>query len=341
MSLLSRRRRYTSYTDKVPAAVEDHASVEAADARDELVATIALRDLNLVYQLIEVIDRTEREEQDPGRLGTLYRLDHLANRLRRSSEGLLLLSGQGVPRGREGAMALADIARAAAGGSQDFRRVRVAAMPPRALVAGAADDTVLLLAQLLDNALQLSSENAPVRVGAHQVSAGIALRVEDQGIGLPLSQIPLLNARLAAAPVLGVEATRQMGLYVVAVLAHRLGALVQLQPRPGGGTVALVVIPEGLVTGLPSTPAAPMREAPVRGVDGDRWAHAPAPSQIHGVTAHGLPRRARPQQPGHWRPEPHPTPPPSRLADPQAVLRDISDFEDGALRAWQDLGGVQ
>jgi signal transduction histidine kinase len=339
MSLLRRRGRFASRTEKASAAVEQHGAGDAADAREELVAAIALRDLNLVYQLIELLDHAEREEQDPERLGTFYQLDHLANRLRRSSEGLLLLSGQDVPRGREGAMSLADVARAAAGGSRDFRRVRIEAMPPCALVAGAADDAVLLLAQLLDNALELSPGNAPVRVGAHRVSAGIALRVEDQGIGLPLSRIPLLNARLAAPPVLGVEATRQMGLYVVAVLAHRLGALVQLQPRPGGGTVALVVIPEPLVTELPPpAPAAPAREAPVRGVDGDRWAHAPAPSQDHGVTAHGLPRRARPQRPEHWRPEPRPA---SSPADPQAVLRDISDFEDGAARARQHLGGAQ
>ena len=313
------------------------------DAQEELVATIALRELNLIYHLIEAVDRAERDEQDPERLGTLYRLDYLANRLRRSSEGLLLLSGQAVPWGREGAMSLADVAHAATGGSQDFRRVQIDAMPPFALVAGAADDTVLLMAELLDNALELSSDNMPVRVGAHWVSAGIALRVEDQGIGLPLSQIPVLNARLAEVPVLGVEATRQMGLYVAALLAHRLGALVQLQPRQGGGTVALVVIPERLVTELASASiaAAPVQEPPARGVDGDRWAHAPAPSQVPGTTVYGLPRRTRPRQPGPWRPDPRSSTPPSRTADPQAVLRDISEFEAGALRAGQDLGGAQ
>jgi signal transduction histidine kinase len=341
MNILRRRTRDVLQPEAMSTIDREHIAVEALDTQEELVATIALRDLNLIYQLIETIDEAEREELDPHRLSKLYRLDHLANRLRRSNEGLLLLSGHGVPRGREGAMSLADIARAAAGGSKDFRRIQIDTMPPRALIAGGADDTVLLLAQLLDNALELSPEKTPVRVGAHQVSAGIALRVEDQGIGLPLSQIPRLNARLAEIPVLGVEATRQMGLYVVALLAHRLGALVQLQPRPGGGTIALIVIPEGLVTELPPAVTAPVREAPARGVDGDRWARSPAPAEFQGVTAHGLPRRTRPRQLEHWRPSPHPPRPSSRPADPQAVLRDISEFEAGALRARQDLGGAQ
>jgi len=340
MRLLQKGRRRHAVSEPGGAPVLDSAVVDAVDAREELVATIALRDLNLVYQLIEEIDRVERDEQDAERLSALYRLDHLANRLRRSGEGRLLLSGHGVPFGREGAMSLADIARAAVGGSQDFRRVQIEAMPSYALVPGAADDTVLLLAELLDNALELSSDKMPVKIGAHSVSGGIALRVEDQGIGLPLHRIPELNARLARVPVLGVEATEQMGFHVVALLARRLGALIQLQPRQGGGTVAVVVIPESRVAEVPeaSVAAAPVQESPARGVGGDRWAHAPSPGQVQGVTVYGLPRRTRAQQ--LWRPEPRPSMSPSRPADPEAVRRDIEDFEAGALRAQQELGGT-
>lgn len=335
-----RRRHAVSQPSAASIAAPVSSVVDAAEALEELVATIALRDLNLIYRLIEEIDRVERDERDPERLGVLYRLDHLANRLRRSGEGRLLLSGHGVPFGREGAMSLADIARAAVGGSQDFRRVQIEAMPSYALIPGAADDTVLLLAELLDNALELSPDTMPVKIGAHLVSAGIALRVEDQGIGLPLHKIPELNARLAEVPVLGVEATEQMGFHVVALLARRLRALIQLQPRQGGGTVAVVVIPGNLVIEIAAAPVsvAPVRETPARGVGGDRWAHSPLPAQVQGVTAHGLPRRTRAQQP--WRPEPHPSMPPSRPADPEAVRRDIEDFEAGALRAQQELGGT-
>lgn len=342
MRMLHRRRHTGAAPESLatPKPAPERAGIDAADAREELVSTIALRDLNLIYQLIGEIDRAEHDEQDPGRLGTLYRLDHLANRLRRSGEGRLLLAGHGVPFGREGAMSLADIARAAVSGSQDFRRVQIEAMPAYALIPGAADDTVLLLAELLDNALELSSEKMPVRIGAHRVSAGIALRVEDQGIGLPLDKIPELNARLAEVPMLGVEATRQMGFHVVALLARRLGALVQLQPREGGGTVSVVALPQNLVTEVPSPPlaAVPVQEAPARGVGGDRWAHAPAPGQVQGMTEHGLPRRTRTAQ--TWRPQPHVSAPPSRPADPEAVRRDIEDFEAGAQRAQQELGGT-
>lgn len=346
MKLLLRRRveRATSQPSVTTVLELEPDVFDEVDAQDELVATIALRGLNLTYRLIGEIDLAERDEQDPARLSVLFGLDHLANRLRHLSEGLLLLSGQGVPRGREGAMSLADVAHAAAGGSRDYRRVHIDPMPSCALIAGAADDTVLLLAQLLDNALGLSPDATPVRIGAHRVSGGIALQVEDQGLGLSFDRIRELNAQLAAAPVLGVEATRHMGLYVVALLAHRLRAFVQLQPRHGGGTVALVVIPGHLVTEAPSTTEAPA-SAPttqVHGVNGDRWGRAPAPGQAEGKTAYGLPRRTRTQQVNPQRPEHHSTTfSSSRPADPEAVRRDISDYEDGVRRARQASGGSQ
>lgn len=327
------------------ATVADPAQIEEAEAREELVATIALRELNLIYQLIRLIDQAELGEQDAVRLDLLYRLDYLATRLRRSSEGLLLLAGHGIPVGREGTMSLVDIARAAAGESRDFKRVKIAGLPPLALIAGAADDTVHLLAELVDNALELSPEKAVVTVSGHAVSGGIALRVEDLGIGLPLTQIAGLNARLGQAPVIGVEATRQMGLYVVATLAHRLGALVQLQPRPGGGTCALVVIPSHLVTESPATtlPAGPVARATTArdqvaysgGVGGDRWAQPPSPGQVAGLTAHGLPQRRRPL-PQPWQPRPAAPAAKSQPADPQAVLADLNAFDAGLARALQN-----
>ena len=308
--------------------------MESGEALVELVATSGLKDLNLLYRLVRLLDTAEGMEQDPARLAFLFELDRLVARLRRSAEGLLVLVGAPVPLGRPGAGAMGwlDVARAAAAESLDFRRVQVAAVPAGALARGAADDLVHLLAELIDNALGMSANGAQITVGARLVQDGVVVIVEDRGIGLSPDQVAALNARLAAAPVLDVQATCQRGLHMVACLARRLGAFVQLRQRPGGGTTALVIVPQRLVIDAPVARPSPFYAA-AAGVAGDRWAHPPAASRSAGVGAFGLPQRT--PAPGPWRPDRTSSGPP----DPRRVLRDLGDFDAGLLRARRDLAG--
>jgi Histidine kinase-, DNA gyrase B-, and HSP90-like ATPase len=341
MSVLKQRFRRRR---NVPApVVDERPTISADEVRVDLLATVGLYNLNLLHRLVRLLDAAERDERDAAQLAFLFELDYLIARVRRGAEELLLLAGQQVPLGQSTPepMAWPDIARAAACESVDFRRVHVGEMPSGAVVSGAADDLVHLLAELVDNALGRSGGDAPVLISGRSASSGVAVTVEDEGIGVPLEQLTALNLRLASPPMFDDQAAAQLSLHVIACLAHRLGAFVQLQPRPGGGTVVLVVVSPALVvadsgSGLSGAVSRDVANGPaaVGGVGGDRWAHPPAPAHAAGISDRGLPQRA--PTPGPW----SPAPPAARPPDPERVRRDLDAFDEGAELARQQLGGA-
>ncbi|WP_306190984.1 nitrate- and nitrite sensing domain-containing protein [Streptomyces sp. MK5] len=223
---------------------------------------LALRTLGLVERQLAVIEGLEEREQDPDRLATLFKLDHFATVVRRHSENLLVLAGTEHVQQHAGPVPLVDVVRAAVSEIERYERVRIAALPPHAHVAGfAADDLSHLLAELMENATSFSPPDQPVEVSGWLLENGeIMLSVQDEGIGMAGDRLSRLNDRLAEfdpeAPYdQEGEAGLGLGLYVVARLAQRHGVRVRLREQKQGGIAAVVVVPQPLLATAPASAA--------------------------------------------------------------------------------------
>lgn len=222
---------------------------------------LALRTLGLVERQLGVIESLEEREDDPERLATLFKLDHFATVMRRHSENLLVLAGTEQGRHTAGPVPLVDVVRAAVSEIERYDRVRIAALPPHAHIAGfAADDLSHLLAELMENATSFSPPDLPVEVSGWLLENGeVMLSVQDEGIGMAADRLERLNARLSDFdPETTYDTEGEdglgLGLYVVARLAHRHGVRVRLREQKQGGIAAVVVLPDPLLA--PATPTA-------------------------------------------------------------------------------------
>ncbi|GHE09996.1 sensor histidine kinase [Streptomyces alanosinicus] len=221
---------------------------------------LSLRTLGLVERQLAVIEGLEEREQDPDRLATLFKLDHFATVMRRHSENLLVLAGAEHVQPHHGAVPLVDVVRAGVSEIERYERVRIAALPPHAHVAGfAADDLSHLLAELMENSTSFSPPELPVEISGWLLESGeVMLSVQDEGIGMATERLERLNTRLAdfdpeSAYDQEGEDGLGLGLYVVARLAHRHGVRVQLREQKQGGIAAVVVLPATLLTEPPAT----------------------------------------------------------------------------------------
>ncbi|MEH1102278.1 sensor histidine kinase [Micromonospora sp. CPCC 205561] len=226
-----------------------------------MAEALARRIRTLNTRQLRLLDEFEREETDPDALARLFALDHLAARMRRNGENLLVLAGGEPGRTHDGAHLLADVVRAAAAEIEDYPRVEVD-VPTAAVHGAAVGNLVHLLAELLENATVYSPPNAPVHVDGRRTIDGLTLRVHDQGIGISDSRLAAINERLLAPAMLSSASAGSMGLHVVAHLAARHGVRVRLHSS-GVGTVAQVEIPESALTRVEavaprSAPAAPV-----------------------------------------------------------------------------------
>ncbi|PXY30096.1 ATP-binding protein [Prauserella sp. PE36] len=218
----------------------------------DICASIALRDLNLVDSLLSQLEEMETKEDNHDRLSQLYRLDHLATRLRRNAENLRVLAGRDASETSSETSSLVDTVRAAMSSIDQYSRITIGRIVSLGVVGFAAEDLSRLLAELLDNAANQSPPNSPVRVSAHLTEQGsVLVRIEDEGIGLPPERLRELNDRLSHAPVLDDDAVRHMGLAVVRRLAGRHDMRVTLDRRVPHGTTATVLLPASLVSELP------------------------------------------------------------------------------------------
>ncbi len=220
---------------------------------------LALRTLGLVERQLAVIENLEEREQDPERLSTLFKLDHFATVMRRHSENLLVLAGTEHVQHAAGPVPLVDVVRAAVSEIERYERVRIAALPPHAHIAGfAADDLSHLLAELMENATSFSPPDLPVEISGWLLENGeVMLSVQDEGIGMTADRLERLNTRLTGfdpeAPYdQEGEDGLGLGLYVVARLAHRHGVRVQLREQKQGGVAAVVVLPRPLLATAPA-----------------------------------------------------------------------------------------
>lgn len=214
-----------------------------------MFVNLARRSQGLVDQLIGHLDRLERGEQDPDRLGELFQLDHLATRMRRNDENLLVLAGADSTRVERDPAQIGDVLRAAQSEVLSYTRIEFGTiLADREVQAGAINDIVHLIAELLDNATGYSPPDSAVVAEARQTGEQIFVRIIDRGIGMSHEQMDELNRQLAERTDVDISASRLMGLVVVAKLAQRHNITVTLSGERGRGTIAEVVLPTELLT---------------------------------------------------------------------------------------------
>ncbi|MGW7327925.1 sensor histidine kinase [Streptomyces sp. NPDC054840] len=234
------------------AGLEEHRRIMSTTS-----VSLSLRTLGLVERQLAVIEELESKEQDPDRLATLFKLDHLATVMRRHNENLLVLAGQEHGQGQGLPVPLVDVMRAAVSEIERYERVELAALPSYTQVAGhAADDISHVLAELLENATTFSPPDVKVKVSGRLLGSGdVVLSVVDEGIGVTEGRLEALNTRLSTPEAYDEESEAEhglgLGLYVAGRLAARHGVTAELRTPRHGGTEALVVVPAAL---LPTTP---------------------------------------------------------------------------------------
>jgi signal transduction histidine kinase len=218
----------------------------------DMFETLSRRSRTLVDQQLSLIDRLERDEEDPERLESLFRLDHLAARMRRNGANLLVLAGAKVPREQADPVPVAALINAAASEVEDYTRVVTATVPDSEVVGSIAGDVVHLLAELMDNALRYSPPISQVRVSAvHTGNGGLVIEVSDIGLGMTESDLRVANTRLQSGGEVTPYTARHMGLFVIGRLAQQHGLVVRLRStiagEPNSGTTAGVYVPSELL----------------------------------------------------------------------------------------------
>jgi HAMP domain-containing protein len=215
-----------------------------------LFLNLSRRSQALVERQLALIDDLERGEKDPDRLASLFKLDHLATRMRRNDENLLVLAGASEGgRRRVHAVSLVDVVRAASAEVEQYARVQID-VPSGCDVSGAAaKDTVHLIAELLENATTFSSPTTTVVARGRSLASNgdFLIEVEDQGIGMTAQEYDSANEKLIAPAIVDVAMSQMMGLFVVARLAQRQGIEVRLRPSNSGGVTALVKLPASII----------------------------------------------------------------------------------------------
>ena len=313
-------------------------AVEQADLRRsvrDVFVSLARRTQTLVHRQLKLLDTMERNETNADELAVLFRVDHLATRMRRNAENLIVLSGASPGRAWRQPVAMVDVVRGAAAEIEDYTRVTVLPIPPAALAGRAVGDVIHLLAELIENAASFSPPQTSVQVSGQMVANGFVVEIEDRGLGMSDRALVDANQQLRKPPEFNLTSTVRLGLFVVGRLAERHDIRVHLRGSPYGGTTAIVLIPSSLVVEDAETqPALPER---VNGGSPRRnpgaWPPvrpAPAPPEELS-TVFGLPRRMRPAN----RP---PSGPKNRT--PEEVRALMSSYQSGTQRARSETAQV-
>ncbi|WP_267244645.1 nitrate- and nitrite sensing domain-containing protein [Streptomyces sp. PR69] len=215
-----------------------------------MFTNLSRRSQGLIQRQLSLISELESREADPDQLSSLFKLDHLATRMRRNGENLLVLAGEEPGRRWTRPVPLVDVLRAAASEVEQYERIELASVPATEVAGRVVNDLVHLLAELLENATSFSSPQTKVKVTGHALPDGrVLVEIHDTGIGLSPEDLAAINERLASPPTVDVSVSRRMGLFVVGRLSLRHGIRIQLRPSDSGGTTALVMLPVDVAHG--------------------------------------------------------------------------------------------
>ncbi|MEV6264665.1 ATP-binding protein [Streptomyces sp. NPDC051784] len=216
----------------------------------EVFVNLARRLQSLVHREIQILDELEHEVEDPDLLKGLFHVDHLATRIRRHAENLAVLGGAVSRRQWSNPVTMTEVLRSAIAEVEHYPRVKLVPPVDGTLRGHAVADVIHLLAELVENATVFSAPHTQVLMRAQRVTAGLALEVEDRGLGMPSAEQKRMNTLLADPDQVNVAHLLQdgrIGLFVVASLARRHGIAVRLQSNIYGGTQAVLVLPEVLL----------------------------------------------------------------------------------------------
>src|SRR5215211_1896309 len=245
----------------------------------DMFTNLARRSQTLIDRQLELIDDLERNETDPETLEHLFRLDHLATRMRRNAEDLIVLSGADPGRHWAQQMTVVDVARAAAAEVEEYQRVELLPLADLEVAGHVAVDVIHLLAELIENATAFSPPNTKVQIAGQAVPHGYVIEIEDRGLGMSDEELIQANDRLANPPEIDFALSRVLGLYVVGRLSKRHDIKVQLRHSWYGGVTALVLLPNAMLVwpqALPQVVAA--EPAVATGAQGR--AELPAPERL-------------------------------------------------------------
>ncbi len=218
----------------------------------DMFETLSRRSTSLVNQQLNLLDQLERTEDDPKRLDSLFRLDHMAARMRRNGQSLMVLAGNDARGGRSESLPLDQVIGTAVSEVEGYQRVDVGGLPEHIVDASAAGDLVHIVSELVDNALSYSPPDSRVGVsGTRAIDGGVLLEIEDHGLGIDKDELAELNENIFAGGRFSVETTRHMGLFVVARLSANHEIEVRLRSRLNRGTVAAVHIPVSVLSDQP------------------------------------------------------------------------------------------
>jgi HAMP domain-containing protein len=213
----------------------------------DMFLNLARRSQSLIERQLEVIDELEVNGSEAEVQAGLGELDHLATRMRRNAENLIILSGSEPARRWRGPISLTEIVRASIGEVKEHTRVELLPLDEVQLAGHAAADVMHLLAELIENAVTFSAPGTKALVAGQPLPAGYLLEIEDQGLGMTDEQLVKVNQRLAEPPDVDLALAQMLGFFVVTQLAAKHGIKVQLRHSWYGGVTALVLLPRRLI----------------------------------------------------------------------------------------------
>lgn len=225
---------------------------------NEMFVDLSCRSQSLVERQIRLIDELEQGEQDTERLANLFKMDHIATRMRRYSQNLLVLAGHELPGHWNEPVTLVNVIRAAVSEIEEYDRVSFSVQPGIAISGEAVNDVVHLVAELTENATSLSATDTPVDIsGRTLASGGVLVEVTDRGVGMNPEEMAQANWRLDNPAAADITVYKNMGLFVVGRLAARHGIKVRLESAKSGGLTALVWLPDAIVAPQATPPGRP------------------------------------------------------------------------------------
>ncbi|MER5467301.1 ATP-binding protein [Streptomyces sp. NPDC002935] len=254
-----------------------------SEQKVEVFVNLARRLQSLVHREISILDELENEIEDPDLLKGLFHVDHLATRIRRHAENLAVLGGAVSRRQWSNPVSMTEVLRSSIAEVEQYSRVKLVPPIDGTLRGHAVADVIHLLAELVENATVFSAPHTQVLLRVNLVTAGLAIEVEDRGLGMQPGEQNKMNALLTDPDQVNVAHLLQdgrIGLFVVSQLARRHGIHVRLQSNIYGGVQAVLVVPQGL---LGSTPGVlgdgGVTQGPPHETSGGRPSLGPGPTQ--------------------------------------------------------------